>query len=214
MNILEFEVQQEARTRRKLNAHLGKVATKRKLTVAHSNGAVIDHLLRKVKNRGELQAEYKSVCSKLDQQRLSERTVTPAEKLFLAQFRAIYRVQLMPQVWIGNFLLDYFTPAFGVYKTGGRGFRLKGVAFEIDGPIHERQGKSQKDLYKEASLHDLGISVIRLTNEQVYSGSHFLTRSAFDAEYGRLCSRARQRLWSRIHLLTVIYHQEFGMVRF
>lgn len=171
-----------------------------------NNAHTIDRLLRKVRDRKRLAKEYQQITKSLDSIRRFEKITTAAEETFMQKFKHHWRVQLYPQTWIGNLCVDFFTPAFGVLRKDQiRGYPLKGIGFEIDGTIHDREDKAKKDVHKETALNDLGILLWRLKNYQVHKSENFPRKTNWQ-DFGTLCSRARARLWSRIHLTTLLYH--------
>lgn len=164
-------------------------------------------LHRRVKNRIHLKAEYESICRELKVGRQSEMSRTPAEDKFLSHFKKQWRIQLYPQVWVGNICLDWFTPALAEGRRSDLGRkRFKGLAIEIDGSIHNREQKMKIDSYKEECLTKVGIGLWRYSNEQVFKSHGLPSKMQVDTQYVRQCSRERERLWSRIYLLTLIYH--------
>ncbi len=99
------------------------------------------------------------------------------------------------------------TPALAerLEREDGEG-RFKGVAIEVDGAIHNVTSKMKIDSFKEKGLNDLKIGLWRFTNYHVFSKSGLPTKLSLGNAYVRLCSHDRKRLWSRIYLLTIIYH--------
>lgn len=214
MHSLHEEVRQEELVRSRFRRRLAVLKTTYNIQRSGTTADLIDSLHWRVDNRNLLQNAYALVCRDLDQRHSVKRFATSAEDRFAERFKAEWKIRLYRQVWVGNFALDFFTPAFGTYKSDcERGYGLKGLAFEIDGPIHETEPKIKKDQHKTESLNDLGILVWRLTNEQVFEGRALPNRTNFQKQFGKLCSRERARIWSRIYLLTILYHGNFGMVR-
>ncbi|WP_415062089.1 hypothetical protein [Bdellovibrio sp.] len=62
------------------------------------------------------------------------------------------------------------------------------------------------DSFKEECLTKLGIGLWRYSNDQVFKNQGLPTKLQVDTQYLRQCSRERERLWSRVYLLTIIYH--------
>lgn len=165
------------------------------------------YLHRRLKNRASLKGDYEKICSLIGVGRHLEMLRTPAEDKFLKLFKSQWRIQLYPQVWIGNLCVDWFTPALGErVDRNRRRSRFKGVAIEIDGSVHNQTSKMKIDSFKEQSLTKLGIGLWRFSNEQVFKNEGLPSRLTLGSDYARLCSQDRKRLWSRIQLLTIIYH--------
>lgn len=163
-------------------------------------------LHRRVKRRECLRKEYDLICKHLNHIRFPEKQQTQAEFRFVERFKREWKVELYPQAWIGNLCVDFFTPAFGSRSNKLERSKDKGIAFEIDGYVHNLESKMKKDKFKMKSLADLRVSLWRFTNEQVYEGTTLPNRSEFDLYFRSLCSRERKRIWSRIYLLTILYH--------
>lgn len=198
---------QEETVRQVFKKRLTNLAMQYRIEKSDSNADTVDKLLRKIKNKQTLKDDYESIVKDLTHKKTPECISTPAEQKFFEKFKELWKVKLYRQVWVGNIAVDFFTPAFGVLrKQQQRGYPLKGIGFEIDGPIHNLESKAKKDLHKEKSLNDLGILVWRFTNDNVYAGINILCREKVLQEFGILCSRARARLWQRIYLTTILYH--------
>jgi hypothetical protein len=212
MNWFGTEVRQEEKTRQRYQARLASVG----LTALGDPDSSTHPLLRGIKKSGRYlwAQEYQAITKKLNEQRALERKITLAEAFFVQKFALEFRIKVYPQLWVGNLCLDFFIPAFGLRRgIGQRGFTLKGLAIEIDGPIHNNFVKAKKDEFKEKSLSDLGILLWRLPNEEVFRSQTLPSRELLERDLGRLCSRARADLWTKIHLITVLYHSSDETLR-
>ena len=171
-------------------------------------------LHRRAQSREQLKLDYRIICEKLRKKFPLEMSRTPAEDRFVEYFRKHWRIHLYPQTWIGNFCLDWFTPALAerLEREDGEG-RFKGVAIEVDGAIHNVTSKMKIDSFKEQGLNDLKIGLWRFTNYHVFSKSGLPTKLSLGNAYVRLCSHDRKRLWSRIYLLTIIYHGDDDVLK-
>jgi very-short-patch-repair endonuclease len=206
MNTIGYELRQEESIRQRYRTRLG-VFGLADLFEIQLNRASMRKALRFVADRKALKAEYAAVTELLNRRHGLERQITPAEDSFFGQFSKAFRIKLYRQVWVGNLCLDFFIPALGLPKANGaKGFSLKGLAVEVDGQIHDTIMKSKKDEFKEKSLHDLGILVWRISNDQVFGEECIPSRAAFRHALKPLCSKARADLWSMIYLVTVLYH--------
>lgn len=170
-----------------------------------SIGSQVSHLIRRVKDRRLLAHQYKNISLALSKKFPLATERTSHERWFQRRFHAATKVWVYPQTWIGNTCSDLYIPAFGIRKTNNqRGFQYRGVSVEIDGSIHQRTFKAQKDHYKDSLLESLGIAVIRIPNEHVER--YFIPTHKADARISILDSRARQRVWAAVHLSTLIAH--------
>ena len=82
---------------------------------------------------------------------------------------------------------------------------MKGLALEIDGPIHDNQLKMKKDISKYQLLHQLGIGVVVIENRESRERTVLKLIEGLRST-PKLDSRARKRLWVRIYLNTILYH--------
>lgn len=215
MSISDIEVKQEEKIRSRFNQRVLDLKAAHGIKGADTTADLVDKLHHRVHERNLLVHDYGLICSELNKVRSVETTRTPAEERFVERFKYEWKIKLYPQTWVGNLCLDYFTPALGAFNSDFvRGYALKGLAFEIDGKVHETEMKMKKDDHKTKSLMDLGLAVWRLTNEQVYQGKALPPRREIIQQFGKLCSRERARIWSRIYLMTILYHAPFGMVSY
>lgn len=215
MCILEAEARQEKKTRQIFVSRIECIKRDLKLTKAKTTTEVLDAIYRRASNKNDFKQSYDLICKELNRKYVNEIHRTPAEVRFADRMAKQTKLQFYPQTWIGNMNIDSFVPALGSPKPNQlRGYKLRGLGIEIDGSIHEREAKMKKDAFKMECLNDLGISLWRFTDEQVFSGRGILSATQIKREFRTLCSRARDRIWGRIHLLTILYHGDLGMVRF
>lgn len=213
--MLEIELKQEERLRKRYKDRLQFLKREYCISRASNASALVRCLHRRIRPREHLREDYRAICRALDCNRYFERTRTPAEEAFLRQFAFDWKIKLYPQTWIGNLCVDYFTPALGAFRSNyERGYSLKGIAFEIDGEIHNTEAKMKKDQFKEKSLMDLGLMVWRFSDQSVYQGKTIPNRASMLLKFGKLSDKERKRIWSRIHLATILYHGDFGMVSY
>jgi very-short-patch-repair endonuclease/predicted GIY-YIG superfamily endonuclease len=83
---------------------------------------------------------------------------TPAESIMweLLRDRRCANLKFRRQHQIGEYIADFFCDE---YK----------LVVELDGPVHDDQHQSKKDRTREAYLQSLGLTVIRLRNEEFLS---------------------------------------------
>lgn len=175
------------------------------------NFAAINSLIRHIQKIEDLDFEYEIQCAYLRDKYKNEIIQTNAEKRFRLILISTFRLQSHTQTWIGNFCVDMFLPSLGFKANQGSSkFKFKSVAIEINGSIHDNPVKAKKDYYKMECLSYLGISVISITNEQVISGQARQIANGIKNQSKRLCSRARKRLWTKIYILTLLYHADLA----
>lgn len=212
MNDIYIEVRQEETARARFKQNINLLVEVYRMKEAKTEDILLA-LHRKVKRKECLKKEYELICKNLNHVRFQEKQQTQAERCFIDRFKKEWRIQLYSQTWIGNLCLDFFTPAFGTLANRSQ-TKAKGVAFEIDGGVHNLEMKMKKDAFKMKSLSILNIVLWRFTNEQVYKGAQLPTRIEFSKYFRTLCSRERKRIWSRIYLLTVLYHGTIEVLSF
>lgn len=105
--------------------------------------------------------------------------------------------------WIGGRNFDFFFDSIGGDVCEEYGERFKGLAIEVDGPIHNTQAKMGKDLTKQELLHSLDIAMITIENIDVnHQQITQLCQSLKEAP--RLDSRARGRVRRKVYLETIL----------
>lgn len=168
----------------------------------------ISAIARRVKDKELLKKHYEAVCAKLDWEHKNQKSVTAAEDSFFRSFSSMCKIKLYPQTWIGNFCVDFFTPALGaILSKVMKGYSFKGIVFEIDGPIHQQEQRMKKDTLREKYLTDLNLSVWRVSNDDVYQGLGLPNPKNLYEGFRKLCSRERARIWSKVHTLTLLCHE-------
>lgn len=80
--------------------------------------------------------------------------LTPQEKRIWYDFLSVYEVRFQRQKPIGNFIADFYC------------HRAK-LVIEIDGSQHSTEVGVIKDKYRTEFLNDLGLTVVRFTNNQI-----------------------------------------------
>jgi hypothetical protein len=96
---------------------------------------------------------------------------TPAEREVYSILHQSTNLSFYQSVWIANRNVDLFCPAIGVLHQPvlkgqkiTREGSMRGVAIEVDGPIHDSELKMRKDTGKYRLLQDLRIGLFPVTN--------------------------------------------------
>ncbi|WP_413570437.1 DUF559 domain-containing protein [Bdellovibrio sp. HCB117] len=212
MSNLMIEVKQEESARARYTRRMKQLKYEYGL-MKLNDWEALGRLYRRIKDRKGLSWQYEDLCTRLNRSRSAEFCRTPAEDKFIARFKGNWKIQLYPQAWIGNLCVDLFTPALGRRPPDyRRGFLEKGVAIEIDGAIHNSELKMKKDAHKEKSLSDLNIQLWRFTNEQVFRNVGLPKKHDLSEDFGRLSTQERKRLWGKIQLMTLLYHESLNVI--
>lgn len=205
--MFNMEINRENRAREVYSERVKKIKQVLKLKAPVSSQQFIRGALRRVSDFSCLHEAYMRTCRELQRSRQLENVPSPAEDEFEKQFRKRWRLRLYRQVWIGNLCADFFVPSLGCRSPNFlRGFQSKGIVFEIDGDIHQRQWKLRKDEYKDMALYDLGFSIWRVEDSQVYRRQNLPERLTVLREFGKTCHREQSRIWRTIYLQTLLYH--------
>ena len=120
------------------------------------------------------------------------------ERKFLAAFRRYApNLPIYSGLWIGNHNVDAFVMA--IRTNSG-----VGVAFEIDGGVHNEEKKGKKDESKDDFLFKLGIAPYHVTNEEVTDG--YVKHIVDDwGDKRRTDAKSQAALWRRIYILTLAF---------
>lgn len=139
---------------------------------------------------------------------------TSSELNLLHHIRKSTRLRFDHSYWIGNRNFDLFCPCL----TGGSSdfelspFKFKGLAIEVDGPIHNTPWKMRKDNSKYEFMHRLKIGMYVVENEDIRSNQ--VQALIYQLKkLPRLDTRARERVRRNIHLVTLMAHIENPLVK-
>ncbi len=128
---------------------------------------------------------------------------TPHELRAMAILRDNTSLEILQSVWIGNGCVDLFLPAVGgkLHKKP----RMRGLAIEINGPVHDFEPKMNRDTHKRDVLAELGIGTKSIGNNELRL-AQTIDELIEIVSAPRLDSRARRRLWRDIYIVTLIHH--------
>lgn len=156
--------------------------------------AALPSRLRGVSNHA-LERAYQEVVRVLKLKQLvpnqGEFIRTTAERSFERIWKQETSIRIYPSFVIGRSPVDFFTPAI-----------KEGIVFELDGEIHQRELKNIKDDRHEEQLKSLGVSVMRIENDETHG---HVTRKCIRHLSGlRLTdSRKRRRIFRKIYIETI-----------
>ncbi|WP_347358442.1 hypothetical protein [Bdellovibrio sp.] len=145
---------------------------------------------------GILSKTYKEITRRLNSEFESVRTFH--EQMTCNIIKSYTKIQIYNQVWIGSRCFDIFIPSV----RGLSPVKARGLAIEVDGPVHDTVAKMKKDTAKDKLAESLGIMVHSLPNHEVLDSvsSNFLLHIK---DMPRLSYREYRRLWAKIHLKTI-----------
>lgn len=161
-------------------------------------------LVRKHKLKGlkELQLEiiYQEITRLLNIHYKIETIQTKYEDYFLERLRLYTKLKAFRSVWIGSRCIDIFIPSLTGANTSEN--KMKGLAIELDGKVHNQYDKMIKDEHLGDYLSSLGIAHMSIENSDIRN-SNIVSFLETLPSLNRLDSRARNRLWRTIHIETI-----------
>ena len=105
------------------------------------------------------------------------------ERIFTTLGGGVLAGEFMREWPLGNWLIDFYFPAVK-------------LAIEVDGGYHRAPLRWRRDLHKAAELHTEGITLLRLTNAEVFGERQRLIeklRAAWRAAQARTSGRFEAR---------------------
>ena len=129
---------------------------------------------------------------------------TTTENSVMDQIIKCTNLTCIPSVWIGLFNYDIFVPGFGKGDDRKNGnFSPQGMAIEVNGPVHDREGKQVKDELKSELLRVLGIQQFVINNDECREKTVKNIIGNLANKNFHLDFRAKKRVWMRVHLATI-----------
>lgn len=132
---------------------------------------------------------------------LTEAFDTDFEERFDSVFKGVSRRKIIPGAWIGPYCADLYCPSIRVGKCVG-------VVFEIDGGVHDIEGKGRKDNYRDEYFNGLGIYVMHIDNHMVTSKLIQNTLASFRG-IGSADSNSIRNKWRKIWIETLAHWESF-----
>lgn len=154
----------------------------------------------------ELERMYMLLCEFIQIEHFPKMTQTYAEDKIYSMILKSTKLEVHRSIWIGNMNVDLFIPSVkSTSSETGRGIR--GLAIEIDGPIHDVAFKMKKDQKKYETLHSLSIATVCIENSDRNSETVRTLISSIKT-LSRMDSRARKRLMRNIYIATFLAHKD------
>lgn len=107
---------------------------------------------------------------------------------------------ILASTWIGHHCFDLFIP--NVRSEIGEGRRMRGLAIEVDGDVHNLESKMRKDERKSEILQMIGVGQTHIPNLEFNEPTVKIIQERLKG-LKPLDSRERRRLWKRIYLITI-----------
>jgi len=155
-------------------------------------------------NRKNLIEQYRDLSEFRVRHGYKEIELGVGERPFEHRLKKESKFKYSRQTVVGPYFLDFFLPGVAIKKDEfAKGLTAKGIVFEIDGNIHEKEFKQKKDFYKDQCLGLLEIFVVRVQNHQ--AADYRVSKLLKDKKLNNLDSRSRINLMERISLITLLY---------
>ncbi len=153
----------------------------------------------------KLKALYEVLCLDLNKRYSSEAQTNTAEIKMASILRKHIQLRFHRNVWIGGRNIDFLFENVG-HVQGNSNKSIKGFAVEIDGGIHDSQPKMAKDQYLYRMLHNIGIGMICMSNEDAMSEGYLLKYliPVLRNKNLRLSTRDVERVRLRKHLCSIL----------
>jgi hypothetical protein len=128
------------------------------------------------------------------------------EDVFYRLLKSHTKLQINRSFWIGKRNIDIFVPAIIAEPKGGIQ-RLKGLAIEIDGPIHNEEHKMRRDESKFQMLDELSIGSVVIQNHSFDNPT--VAKIIRDiSSYRNPDFRSKRRLLRSIYIRTIIANKD------
>lgn len=162
----------------------------------------------------QLAESYRTLVVKLNASNRKSAERTFAESQVFNAINLASNLKFHRSFWIVNRNVDLFCPGVGqLHAPIRKGYKIerepimRGLAIEVDGPIHDSELKMRKDTSKSDFLHTLGIGHIAIENADVKSRVVQNTIQQLK-NLPRLDTRARVRLLRKIYTATIAFHAD------
>lgn len=199
-----------------LNKHLvHELESGQRLTKRYRERMQTLQLMEKLNSRPSLEClerAYLDLKKRLNLQNRNASLRTHAENTVLDIIQQSTSLRFYRSMWIGNQNVDLFCPAIGTLhppvRKGQKIVRkraMRGVAVEVDGPIHDSELKMRKDTSKYKLLDELDIGLFVVHNVSV-DDSRVKGLLRLLKRTPRLPFRTKRRLMRNIYVVTLAYH--------
>lgn len=139
---------------------------------------------------------------------------TRSEQILAQEIKIRSRINVSRSFWIGRYNCDFFFP-YSCYQNSfnpssyGERRKYRGIVIEIDGGIHFRYDKMNKDNSKYQVLDRLNIALVSLHNEDVIKKNSTVSSmlnaviSSSSMDY-----RAKNRLMRDIYISSIVSNRK------
>jgi hypothetical protein len=152
-----------------------------------------------------LEDVYRYISSELFSLHPMEPTQTAEEREVISIIKKETRLDFDTSIWIGRRNVDIiFYAIAGIPNTP---MRCKGLIIEVDGTIHDRYLKMQRDNSKFSMVHDLSIGLTVIENKDLKNKT-FISMIKGLKKCPRLDTRAKNRLKRSIYIKTILCNEK------
>lgn len=208
---LEQELDQEVATSKRYNERV-RVLSRIERLFASEKVQVNQKFVCKLPEFSQLQDAYQKQVYALNKKHKQVIERTHAEQIVSEKIAQMTKLKSYRSFWIANRNIDLFFPTVGsLYSRNMRQseankpYLMRGLAIEVDGPIHDNELKMRKDEAKSNLLKSLGIAHIVIQNTDV---AHSMVQKLFKQlrDLDRLDTRAKRRVMRKVYVATLAYH--------
>lgn len=153
----------------------------------------------------DLQAIYLSTIKRIGAENRQITIRTHSELVIHSYIAKTTRLTILPGFWIGKSCFDFFVPSIGGDLVNGKR-SMRGLAIEIDGLVHQYEGKMKKDEHKITMLGKLGIGLLNIENCDIHSPAIAKLISSIQT-MPRLSFRSRQSVLRKVYAHTLIVNK-------
>lgn len=155
----------------------------------------------------DIERTYIALVQRLNKGLPKETTKTLKEDLVHGLILKATKMKVLRSIWIKKRNIDLFIPGiYGSSKIIGTS-SFKGLAIEVDGEVHNLQAKMNRDNSKYVQLHQLGIALYTIENQDLHQPSFKAFLNHLPG-LPQLDTRGRKRVMRNIYLSTLAAHQK------
>lgn len=143
---------------------------------------------------------YKEVVKNLNRVYGTENEANHDERKFINLFSGCSKLVPYRNMWIGRRNIDFLFPQIKLKRDGKNFF---GIAFEINGGVHNAEFKMKKDEYKDKALLEANIFPVSIDTVDMYH-KHTLSLLEHIFKLPTADSRGKKRVLRNVCIKTIL----------
>lgn len=147
-----------------------------------------------------LSSVYKEVVKNLNRVYERENDGNYDERKFINLFSACSKLIPYRNMWIGRRNIDFLFPQIKLITEGRKFF---GIAFEVNGGVHNAEFKMKKDEFKDRALLEANIYPVSIDTENIYH-NHTLSILEYIFRLPTVDTRGKKRVLRNIYIKTIL----------